>query len=44
MLGGSDVHEGNVMVNVNGKYGPICDDHWDLAEVSNCWMKLKCNL
>ena len=22
------------MVNVNGKLGPICDDHWDIKEVN----------
>ena len=32
------------MVNMNGHYGPICDDHWDLAEVSNCWLELNHNL
>jgi hypothetical protein len=37
LVGGIDVSEGNVLAYnpANGMYGPVCDDMWNLEDVTN---------
>ena len=37
LVGGIDVSEGNVLAYnpANGMYGPVCDDMWNLDDVTN---------
>ncbi len=36
LIGGKQPGEGNVFAKnpVTGTYGPVCDDHWDINDVS----------
>ena len=34
LLSGSNSFEGNVYVYINGEFGPVCDDMWDIYDAN----------